>query len=611
MTAAINQTDNGTVSYQDLIREAFISPIRNVTVIDDEYPTLNGYLSGKLEKKQQKEINRKRLQSIIEMCHTKHKWSVDVYDGCTPQFGAMGQQYAEYINHSDLLVLDYHLDGEPDNDDGQRSRNILQQLSNNNYFNLVIVHTKGHSNNIDDVYNAILKDFIAMPEYLKNAEQVDFEELLAEYQDSLDEESSIELLLKVKIELRALIKWTKNQKLALNTRNPNHPLHAYNDDIDTFCKGGNVEQQAFVTWLLVEQFSAHKVDAAKKITHQIQWDFDDTSNYIATGKIFITVIHKEDEEPQDKLHNELLKALTAHNPSPMLLLMAKIRNELDDKGFAQANIIMENKPAQAGWLYNLLEKADQKEAIHHEAIDRHWEQLASESKKPLIEFSKRIVESLKSDNSKATVKSYFQDAIKDKSQVLAHLNAYACSKPVAQDHLTTGTILTNTINGQVEYWLCLSPACDLVPKQRIKLWQDRLDEHYLPFKAIQLIKDDCGLAAALKKVNENEYIFIEIDEQATPLHLKFANGNPKWETFYAHNQGYFDNAKQLKVNCMRAEKAVDSEERQDKTPPKLESAELTMTAITELRYEYALNLLQQFSSNQSRVGLNFVDSVWK
>ncbi|SUX85449.1 Uncharacterised protein [Citrobacter koseri] len=28
------------MTYPDLIKEAFIKPIRNVTVIDDEYPTL-------------------------------------------------------------------------------------------------------------------------------------------------------------------------------------------------------------------------------------------------------------------------------------------------------------------------------------------------------------------------------------------------------------------------------------------------------------------------------------------------------------------------------------------------------------------------------------------
>lgn len=31
-------------TYQDLIREAFIDPIRTVTVIDDEYPTLQELL---------------------------------------------------------------------------------------------------------------------------------------------------------------------------------------------------------------------------------------------------------------------------------------------------------------------------------------------------------------------------------------------------------------------------------------------------------------------------------------------------------------------------------------------------------------------------------------
>lgn len=31
---------DSTITYSSLIEEAFIKPIRNVTVIDDEYPTL-------------------------------------------------------------------------------------------------------------------------------------------------------------------------------------------------------------------------------------------------------------------------------------------------------------------------------------------------------------------------------------------------------------------------------------------------------------------------------------------------------------------------------------------------------------------------------------------
>ena len=39
------QTAEPESVYSDLIREAYIDPIRTVTVIDDEYPTLDGMLA--------------------------------------------------------------------------------------------------------------------------------------------------------------------------------------------------------------------------------------------------------------------------------------------------------------------------------------------------------------------------------------------------------------------------------------------------------------------------------------------------------------------------------------------------------------------------------------
>ncbi|MFT5727675.1 MAG: hypothetical protein ACI8PB_001813 [Desulforhopalus sp.] len=102
------------------------------------YPTLNGFLDDNLKDSQKKVANRDRLKKIISMCHTDHNWSVDVYDGQTPKLGD-GTEYSPHIHHSDLIILDYHLDGTPDVDDGKRARNIVNQLAVNNHFNLVVM----------------------------------------------------------------------------------------------------------------------------------------------------------------------------------------------------------------------------------------------------------------------------------------------------------------------------------------------------------------------------------------------------------------------------------------------------------------------------------------
>jgi len=44
MSEEPSTTDSGIKSYSDFIKEAFIAPIRTVSVIDDEYPTLDKLL---------------------------------------------------------------------------------------------------------------------------------------------------------------------------------------------------------------------------------------------------------------------------------------------------------------------------------------------------------------------------------------------------------------------------------------------------------------------------------------------------------------------------------------------------------------------------------------
>ncbi|EKI8299010.1 hypothetical protein PFW01_004777, partial [Escherichia coli] len=78
-------------SYSELIKEAFITPIRTVTVIDDEYPTLLSLITVFSDKNATKldlnNVNINRLKNIISMCHSTYRWSIDVFDGQTPEFG--------------------------------------------------------------------------------------------------------------------------------------------------------------------------------------------------------------------------------------------------------------------------------------------------------------------------------------------------------------------------------------------------------------------------------------------------------------------------------------------------------------------------------------------
>jgi len=140
-------------SYSDFIEETFIRPIRTVTLVDDEYPTMDVFISGKLEK--EKEDNKTHLKELISICREpSNNWMLDVYDGI-PQ-NTDGELFSSRLHNSDLLILDYHLGGPSDDEPGWDALKVLQHLASNPHFNLVAIYTKGYDGNIEGVIKDIV-----------------------------------------------------------------------------------------------------------------------------------------------------------------------------------------------------------------------------------------------------------------------------------------------------------------------------------------------------------------------------------------------------------------------------------------------------------------------
>ncbi|MEE6157459.1 response regulator receiver domain, partial [Acinetobacter baumannii] len=183
-----------SIAYKDLIEEAFIEPIRSVMVIDDEYPTLTNLISILQNGKSQSysPANLERLQKIIEMCHQEKEWVVDVFDGKNPHLEAVNH-IPERLRHSDLVILDYHLDGDK-SQDGSKARSILKKLDNNKHFNLVIVHTNGLDGDIQNVFNEILYEFMAVPEINVFETSSEIEEKIEQWLDVNNTDGHLRIL---------------------------------------------------------------------------------------------------------------------------------------------------------------------------------------------------------------------------------------------------------------------------------------------------------------------------------------------------------------------------------------------------------------------------------
>ncbi|MFI7823962.1 hypothetical protein ACFMJK_11605, partial [Acinetobacter baumannii] len=218
----------------------------------------------------------------------------------------------------------------------------------------------------------------------------------------------------------------------------------------------------------------------------------------------------------------------------------------------------------------------------------------------LREFSKKLCCSLNiTANPEEICKRFFQISKQDGFQALSNLNAFSCTIPPTSSHLTTGTILK--LNDS-SLWLCLSPACDLVPGQRANAWRERIGTDYTVIKAVKL--KPANIKEANISSNTNEYLFVKHDDGIVhAYYIALANSNPIWDVFYADNSGRLDENYQVKLTCIR----------KDDNP----SVKVLLTAknydaevIAELRYEYALNFLQKLGNNQMRIGLGYTNQMF-
>ncbi|MCH1921636.1 response regulator receiver domain, partial [Shewanella sp. A3A] len=413
------------LTYQDLINEAFIDPIRTVTVIDDEYPTFKELLEGFNDEGFSLGGNIERLKKISEMCHNTHKWSLDVFNGKSPRIG--GNDYiSEHLNHSDLVILDYHLDGEPTSDNGERARNIIKNLDSNNHFNIILVHTKGVDEDIKEVYEEILFDLhnVKIPAFL-----IVDDDNLSLIEDWLDNNNDGEgyswLEHSLGFEKTKLLKLLecKVDKIALGFKNPNHIFYPYKEQISAIANDSGVSTDDLIKWRLLEICNQQQISFSDASRGDLIWDLPEgEANFIATGRVFVSVIRKVSDDPETELYQALCNSLKKYNASPMHLLMAKIRHEIDERGFEQAQSIIANRQAQAGWLFTLLSSSSDN-FVHDKAIDLHWEQLGRASKSSLRAFSHKISNVLSGQQEpKQVVKGFFRECIGNSDESCGQLN---------------------------------------------------------------------------------------------------------------------------------------------------------------------------------------------
>lgn len=603
-----------TSTYRDLIEEAFIQPIRSVIVVDDEFPTLDGLLEETPDTAPPplKPIDRKRVREIIRFCHQDvRRWMVEVHDGLPES-----QNTTSHLTQADLMILDFHLDKERPSDP-TKAIDILRRLDDNDYFNLVIVYTKGDEEAGGDIARVVREIAIGLCAEDERLiyDGKGFEKAVGDLKEWEDDDENIKQKL-----LDAIDDWTF---LRIRTSAPGDidwtrvcdlpEMQELKRLVDGAPKSISSKLKSFAKWAAHERQRTLRTKMASKDCKAVSVGPDPRTgmNWIRTDRLFVTVASKTHEA--STLPQMLLAALEDWDPEPHRLLMCKMRAVLDERGVLAEEEVLGNQCLQMGWLKEYLcEDANNRAWTIHNAITRHWEGLGDAIREEIMKFAGRLGQLLTAYDPGDLISRWYLSL--DPAEVSSHINRYACSKLVRGRHLAIGQVLriSGSRKGD-QYWLCLTPACDLEPNRLRSGWPDRLGSH-MPFIAVELYR--ANRQEALSRAHGGNHLFLEIDEQVsvfsfTPSPKTGSSGehdakpSPKWEQMFAADQGIFNGADGRELTILRAAEVAGMDERE---PGKrqLMLSKCSASVVAQLRYEYALNLLHRLGTTLSRVGLDFV-----
>ena len=590
----------GLDHYRKFIVEAFVAPIRSVLIVDDDYPTYTEILGAQPERDAHGTTSRrkawhadpKRIERVIRRFRERTPpLLVDIHDGANVSPGDE-VTVAKHLHQSDLLVLDYQLEtaGQAD---GTRAIEILRSLMSNAHFNLVIIYTKKE---IDSVFDEVRWGLInPSPDTLSQDEINDAEQLVDAGEDKFDgfwQRISGSITSAQYFHFR-LHQGSYHRTMAKGQQ----PYSAFKSECDSV--GWDRDQRRLVLRYFLQKIEGeNRIDISdSRGTGDLSWSLG-SIKWIKSDSVFVVFSKKTDD---DDLLFDLQVALSDWNPKPSSLLLTKLRAEVDEHGIAAQGQALSSHYALAYWYYRLLRTDDEPERRWRiaESVSRHSDSLIGGILPRVERFVARLVEAEReaSDNHvKRICKERFDVDLANEQirrQAALQHNAFVCSMDPEGWHLVTGHIFCM----DDEHWVCLSPACDMVPSQISEWSHSVFGKQRLPFVAVRL--QHLRKEKMLPNVQSNRFVTLHLDGELNYFCFNDPSGEgsaPHWQVLYAENRGVFI-GKDFRFFVSRIEKG--------KT--RLISKRYRAHVVSQLRYEYALNLIQKLGISLTRTGLDFVD----
>nr|WP_231379008.1 response regulator receiver domain [Brevundimonas sp. BAL450] len=563
-------------------------------IIDDDYPTYEEVLAppnaaekavaaaAGLSKKW--ETQPEKIRKVLKRFRrSTPPLIVDIHDGSNVK--AEGDnEVVLHLHQSDLLVLDYELD-KTAKGDGTKAIEIVRNVLKNQQFNLVVLHT---SETLGSVFEEIRAGLLhPLPGLMTpDVEAAVLEKIsLAE----VDTPDILDQLSRTLTEAHYLYFRLGGGAWPLKERLERPPVEPF-ENLATqagFIDPGHVAELARYIFKQRENELLPKMFDTR--LPNMEWSLGERP-WIRTDTGFIAFSAKQQEED---LIEELVLALADWGPPPSRLFLAKLRAKMDQAGVLAETKALGNKDVLAHWYKRLLDAEEHERAfLIGEAVGRHSDLLMADLLPSVTKFAAQMIKAdAKSKRANALCREYFDVDLSNNAAVVkarAEHNAFVCSKAVEGNHLATGHVF----EAENRLWVCLTPLCDLVPRDR----KDRFGKigDRMPFVAVRLEE---VVGRTPKRIQSNRFVALKLDGEVR----FFCIGNesdesstPHWFNLFAFDGGRFTGSRRFRYQ------RVEMNAKQELVA-KVHRAKL----VSQLRYEYALNFMHKLGSSMTRVGLDF------
>ena len=581
--------------YKQFIDEAFIRPIRSVLIVDDDYPTIDSVLERQIQRlaggpanmTRRWERQPERIKAMMDRLRAHSPaLLIDVHDGAEHDTSVTAVR-SERLHQSDLLVLDYQLEGSGIGS-GEEALRILGQLLENRHFNMVIVYSQEDAENV--FTKVLLRILNPSDNHLSDSDRERAKTLMTEAGDV--HETFIPQVRR-SMDVQQYLYFRRDSTGYEKTLMRRLPPYA--DFAASVSRAGwSPPDQKLVARLLFEEYEREHLGEREAIpgARGMSWG-DGRLQWIKAETLFVTFVQKTDD---DDLLSRLRDALHDWSPDPSRLFGAKTRAEMESVGITAQDEVVEDRPAFAYWYDGLVRTNDEDERHWRveESVARHAERLMDVILPAVECFGRRLLaeERQHGDLDDLCARRFAEDMAREdvrRAALVAH-NTFVCSKKATGWHLRTGHIFV--MSG--EHWLCVSPACDLVPSQSSR-WQSDAFGKNVPFIAVRL--RDSKVSTALNKVNTNRFVFIRSDGTVRTFcfnDIAGVDSAPEWHLLYAEDRGRLVDRARFVVGQTICQGEELRHTRQD------------ASIVGQLRYEYALNLVQKLGGSLTRIGLDFI-----